>query len=315
MADKMMKEGMKLSIVVIVAVASVIASFAGGYILGSANNSDTSAKFTIVDDLGRVVSLNGFPQRIISVAPTPTEVVFAVGAEDLLVGIDTYSDYPNATANVTKIGDSSNLNVEKIISLEPDLIISSDLIPQAQLDFLATHGIPYLILTAKNISGVYKDIRLIGQITNHSSDANALVSSLQIRVKAITDKTLASNVTHPKTLLEYYPIWTYGQGSFGDDLIRLAGGTNIAGNMSGEYVSVDPSFVISKNPDVIIYTVGSMTITTKSDITGRPGWQTISAVVNDKIFEVNDDLITLYGPRIVDGLEDLAALLHPELFP
>jgi len=138
---------------------------------------------------------------------------------------------------------------------------------------------------------------------------------LQIRVKAITDKTLASNVTRPKTLLEYYPIWTYGQGSFGDDLIRLAGGINIAGNMSGEYVSVDPSFVISKNPDVIIYTVGSMTITTKSDITGRPGWQTINAVVNDKIFEVNDDLITLYGPRIVDGLEDLAALLHPELFP
>jgi len=310
-----MKEGMKLTIVLVVTVASVIASFAGGYMLGSVNTQSNTKMFILVDDYGRVVALDGFPQRIISIAPTPTEIIYAVGAGDLLVGIDTYSDYPNATANVTKIGDSSNLNVEKIISLEPDVIISSDLIPQAQLDFLATHGIPYLILATRNITDVYKDIRLIGQMTNHSSDANTLVSTLQTRVKAVTDKTMALNVTRPKILLEYYPIWTYGKGSFGDDLIRLAGGTNIAENMSGEYVSLDPSFVISKNPDIIVYTVGSMTTTTKSDITGRPGWQTLDAVVNDKIFGINDDLITLYGPRIVDGLEDLAALLHPELFP
>lgn len=309
-----MKSETKLIVTIALVAAIGIGGFASGFVVGGGSNASTARNFILVDDYGRVIALEGFAKRIVSVSPTPTEIIFSVGAGDLLVGVDAYSDYPNATANITKVGDFQ-LNVEKIISLKPDIIISSDLVSQNQLDGLSVHGIPYMILAARNISDVYKDMRLIGQLTNHSKDANDAVAALKVRVKNVTDITLASNVSHPKVYLEYWPLWTYGSGSFGDDLITLAGGSNIAHNETPEYLAVGPEFVVSKDPDIIIYTVGASVTTTKADITSRPGWSNIDAVINDRILTADDNLVSRYGPRIVDGLEALAALIHPELFP
>ena len=301
---------LKVLLVIGVVVAAVV-GFMAGYFVGSASQPET---LSIVDDYGRNVQLSGVAERIVSVSPTPTEILFAIGAGSQVVGVDDYSDYPAETANLTKVG-SYTLNLEVIISLEPDLIVCSDLVPRAQLDQLATQqGIPYFIFATRTMEDVYKDIRLAGGITGHTTEADQLVSSLQTRVDAVTSKTLAANVTKPRVYIEYYPLWTYGPGSFGDDLIRLAGGENIAANASNEYPELTSEYIIAQDPEVIVYTIGPMTMTTEAEISGRAGWSGITAVATDNIYSIDDNLLSRYGPRIVDGFEQLAEMIHPELF-
>ncbi|OGS43265.1 MAG: hypothetical protein A3K76_05645 [Euryarchaeota archaeon RBG_13_57_23] len=298
-------------LLVIGVVVAAVAGFMAGYFVGSANQPET---LSIVDDYGRSVKLSGPAERIVSVSPTPTEILFAVGAGSNVVGVDDYSDYPAEAANLTKVG-SYTLNLEVIISLNPDLIVCSDLVPRSQLDQLATQqGIPYFIFATRTMEDVYKDIRLAGGLTGHTTEADELVTDLQTRVNAITSKTLAANVTKPRVFIEYYPLWTYGPGSFGDDLIRLAGGENIAANASNEYPELTSEFIIAQNPEMIVYTIGPMTTTTEAEIAGREGWSGISAVAGDNIYSIDDNLLSRYGPRIVDGFEQLAEMIHPELF-
>ncbi len=295
---------------VIAVIVSTVASFTGGYLVGAANRPATIG---IVDDYGRTVTLDGIPQRIVSVAPSPTEILFAVGAGPQVVGVDNMSDYPAEALDLPKVGDW-NLNIEAIVSLKPDLIVSSDLVPRDQLNQLEAQGIPYFIFAVRTMEDVMKDLKLAGSLTGHSDEAQALVASLEARVSAVTNKTLAANVTKPMTYIEYYPLWTFGPGSYGDDVIRLAGGTNIAANASNEYPNLNSEFVIAQNPQVIIYTVGPWSTITASDYAERPGWSNIDAVAQGNIHSLDDNLISRYGPRVVDGLEELAEIIHPELF-
>ena len=295
----------------IAVVLVAVFAFTGGYFVGSSVKK--SEPFSIVDDYGRAVTLNGVPERIVSVAPTPTEILFAIGAGGQVIGVDDYSDFPAAAANLAKVG-AFPLNVESIVALEPDLIVSSDLVPRGQLDQLEAQGIPYVIFADRTLEDVFKTIRLAGVITGHVSEADALAQSLSNRVEAVTNKTLAAGVPAPDVYVEYYPMWTYGPGSFGDDLIKLAGGRNIAENTSSEYPEVTSEFVIAKDPQIIVYTVGVMSTTTPESIGAREGWSNIRAVVQGDIYSVDDNLLSRYGPRIVDGFEQLAEIIHPELF-
>jgi len=295
---------------VIAVVASSVVGFSAGYVLGGAQKKVT---LSIVDDYGRTVELHGVPQRIVSVAPSPTEILFAVGAGSQIVGVDNYSDYPAEAKSLPQIG-SYTLNMEVIMSLKPDLIVSSDLVPRAQLDQLEAQGVPYFIFATRTMEDVIKDLRLAGSLTGHSLEAESLVAGLQARINAVTNKTLAAGVEKVRTYIEYYPLWTYGPGSFGNDLIRLAGGVNIAANASNEYPELTPEFIIAQNPQVIVYTVGPMTTTTASDFATRSGWSNTFAVSHDKIYSIDDNLVSRYGPRVVDGLEQLAEIIHPELF-
>ena len=295
---------------VIAVVASSVVGFSAGYVLGGAQKKVT---LSIVDDYGRTVELHGIPQRIVSVAPSPTEILFAVGAGSQVVGVDNYSDYPAEARSLPQIG-SYTLNMEVIMSLKPDLIVSSDLVPRAQLDQLEAQGVPYFIFATRTMEDVIKDLRLAGSLTGHSLEAESLVAGLQARINAVTNKTLAAGVEKVRTYVEYYPLWTYGPGSFGNDMIRLAGGVNIAANASTEYPELTPEFIIAQNPQVIVYTVGPMTTTTASDFADRSGWSITFAVSQDKIYSIDDNLVSRYGPRVVDGLEQLAEIIHPELF-
>ena len=295
-----------------IAITAVVA-FTGGYFVGTIV-TDVPEGFTIVDDYGRTVEIDGIPERIVSVAPTPTEILFAIGAGPQVVGVDNYSDYPEEARDLPQVGDFE-LNSEVIIALNPDLIIAGDLVPRAQLEQLADDGIPYVLFADRTLEDVFKTIRLAGIITGHVEEADSLATSLSERVDTVTAKTLDPNVTKPKVFVEYYvfgsSIWTFGPGSFGDDLIELAGGKNIAHNTSSEYPIVESEFVIAQNPDIIVY---AATSTTKADIISTEGWGNITAVVEDKVYSIDDNLISRYGPRIVDGLEQLAAMIHPELF-
>lgn len=303
-------KGFMAWIAIAVAVSSVIA-FTGGYYAGAV--VDDGDSILLVDDYGRTIKLDSLPERIVSTAPTPTEMLFAVGAGDLVVGVDSYSDYPAEVANITKVGDYT-LSTEVIISLQPDLIVSSDLVPLSQLELLEDQGIPFVILATRTLDDVLRDLRLVGILTGHVDEANELADELEDRIDAVTSKTQAVDLVKPRTYIEYYPYWTYGPGSFGDDLIALAGGINIAENTSSEYPMLTSEFVIAQDPEIIVYTVGYMTTTTADEISSRPGWDVITAVSEGSIYSMDDNLLSRYGPRIVDGLEDLAALLHPDLF-
>jgi len=292
-----------------------IASFAAGFITSSAITNESKG-FTIVDDYGRTVTLDGTPDRIISVAPSPTEILFAIGAGDQIVGLDEYSDYPAETEGIVHVGNYT-LNEEMIVALQPDLIVGSDLVPRDQLESLKGQGIPYVLFADRTLEDVFKTIRLAGVITGHVEEADQVATALSERVDAVTNKTLATGVSKPKVYIEYdeyMGYWTYGPGSFGDDLIELAGGENIAHNTTSEYPSVQSEFVIAQNPGIIVYTTGPWSTLTKETYGSRPGWDNIDAVKYDKIFGMDANLISRYGPRIVDCLEQLAEIVHPELF-
>jgi iron complex transport system substrate-binding protein len=298
--------------VLTVAVAALVA-FTGGYYLGVITTQSEGIMF--VDDYGRQIKLSEIPQRIVSVAPTSTEILFAVGAGGQVVGVDEMSDYPAEAADLPKVGNYV-LSVEAIVALKPDLIICADLVPEA-LDNLQDQGYPYVVLAARTVTDAIKDIRLVGVITGHVEEANEVASALELRLEAVKAKTLAPSVSRPDVYLEYYgpdELWTFGPGSFGDDIIRLAGGINIAANTSSEYPMISSEFVVGADPDIIVYTVGMMTTTNATSITQRPGWGGISAVVSGTIYPIDENLVVRYGPRILDGLEQMAEILHPELF-
>ncbi|MBN1677864.1 MAG: ABC transporter substrate-binding protein [Candidatus Thermoplasmatota archaeon] len=316
MSSQGMSKSAKRIWTVLVIVLTAVVAFTGGFLAGT-TISNTGEGFTIVDDYGRAVTLEGIPQRIVSIAPSPTEILFAIGAGPQVVGVDNYSDYPAEVATLTKVGDYT-LNLETIVSLQPDLIVGGDLVPLAQLEQLEAQGIPYVLLADRTLEDVLKTIRLAGVITGHVEEADAVAQELSERIDAVKEKTLAVGVSKPKVYIEYdefMGLWTYGPGSFGDDLITAAGGTNVAHNTASEYPMVESEFVIAQNPEIIIYTTGPWSTLSESTYLNRPGWSTIDAVENGDIYGMDANLLSRYGPRIVDCLEQLAEMIHPEMFP
>jgi len=316
MSSQGMSKSAKTVWTVLVVIMTAIVAFTGGYFVG-AMVTDSGEGFTVVDDYGRTVTLESVPERIVSIAPSPTEILFAIGAGPQIVGVDNYSDYPAETANLTKVGDYT-LNLETIISLQPDLIVGGDLVPLAQLEQLESQGIPYVLLADRTLEDVLKTIRLAGVITGHVTEADQVAAALSERIDAVKAKTLAPDVVKPRVYIEYdefMGLWTYGPGSFGDDLITVAGGLNIAHNTSSEYPMVESEFVIAQNPEIIVYTTGPWSTLSEDTYLNRPGWDTIDAVIDSNIHDMDANLLSRYGPRIVDCLEQLAKIIHPELFP
>ena len=316
MSSQGMSRSAKTIWTALVVVLTAVLAFTGGYLVG-AMVTETGEGFTVVDDYGRTVTLEAIPERIVSIAPSPTEILFAIGAGPQVVGVDNYSDYPVAARSLPQVGDYT-LNIETIISLQPDLIVGGDLVPLAQLEQLEGQGIPYVLLADRTLEDVLKTIRLAGVITGHIEEANEVADSLSDRIDAVKAKTLAPGVLKPKVYIEYdefMGLWTYGPGSFGDDLIIAAGGVNVAHNTSSEYPMVESEFVIAQNPDIIVYTTGPWSTLSEETYINRPGWDTITAVVNGDIYGMDANLLSRYGPRIVDCLEQLAEIVHPELFP
>lgn len=300
---------------VLVVALTAIAAFTGGYFVG-AFIADTGKGFTVIDDYGRAVTLEAVPERIVSIAPSPTEILFAVGAGPQIVGVDNYSDYPQDALSLPKVGDYT-LNVEAIISLQPDLIVGGDFVPLAQLELLESQGVPYVLFADRTLEDVLKTIRLAGVITGHVAEADEVANALSERIDAVKAKTLDPAVVKPRVYIEYddfMGLWTYGPGSFGDDLITAAGGVNIAHNTSQEYVVVDSEFVIAQNPEIIVYTTGPWSTLTEDTYLNRPGWDVIDAVIDGDIYGIDANLLSRYGPRIVDCLEQMAEIIHPELF-
>lgn len=299
-------------IIVVIAAVVIVGGLSVGLLVvaPALQGVEDPSGIRIVDDYGRNVTVPQPVERIISLAPSNTEILFALGLDDKVVGVDQASDYPPEAQDKTVVGGYfGGYNLEVITVLDPQLILASSINSEQLIGDLENRSFAVVVLDASDIDGVFDDIELVGSITDADAEAEGLISNLTTRVETITN--LTHGVETPSVYIELdNNLWTYGPGSFGHDLLGLAGGENIAGSMGYPWVKLDEEFVVTSSPDIII-----TVFTPVEEIKSRPGWSDIPAIQNDKVFAVDGDLISRPGPRIVDGLEELAHLIHPELFP
>ena len=287
-----------------------------------AEASPTPEGLTLTDGLKRTVTLKGPAQHIISLAPSNTEILYAIGAGPQLIGRDKNSDYPEEAKKVTDIGGSdayNKVNTEQLLALKPDLILAADLTPQEQIKAMEDVGLTVFMLpNPTDLAGMYENLRTAAKLTGHVAETDVLVTSLQTRVKAVKDKLAAV----PEKPTVFYEIdgtdanapWTSGPGSFIDTMIGLAGGRNIGAALKDQWAQISLEELVKQDPETIVLGDALWGGVTPALVKQRAGWSGISAVKNDKIFPFDDNLMSRPGPRLVDGLEALAKLLHPDLF-
>ena len=272
----------------------------------------------LTDGLGREVSLNGPAQRVISLAPSNTEILFAIGAGPQVVGRDQLSDYPAEVAEVTDIGSAFEaLNTELIVSLKPDLVLAAEINTPEQVKQLEDLGLTvYYLKNPTTLEEMYGNLEIVAQLTGHTNEAAILIESLKTRVTTVDEK-IAPISSRPGVFYELDATdpakpYTAGKGTFITLLIDRAGGHNIASDIDG-YPQLSLEQVVAADPAFIILGDARYGVTPES-IAQRPGWKNLSAVKNGNVIPFNDDLASRPGPRLVDALEELAKLLRPELF-
>ncbi len=278
----------------------------------------TSSAVTVTDDAGRRVTLNATPQRIISLAPSTTEIAFALGIGNRVIAADTYSDYPAEAKNLTKI-KTFPVNFEQVVSLQPDLVLAAGIQSQDDIKKMSDLKLNVLVVGSSQTTfdGVMSNIQLVAKATGTEAQAQVVVDGMKQKVDRIK-AIVATAESKPRVYWELDATdptkpFTPGPGSFVDDIITLAGGQNVAANAKVPYAQINSEEVIAANPDVIILSDAAYGITADS-VKARAGWGAIKAVKNDKVLPIEDNLVSRPGPRIVDGLEAAARLIHPELF-
>ena len=272
----------------------------------------------LTDGLGRAVTLAAPAQRIVSIAPSNTEILFAIGAGKQVVGRDEMSDYPAEAKAVASIGSTyAKLNTEAVVALKPDLVLAADITNPEQIQALEQLGITvYELPNPKDFAGLYANLATIGKLTGHEAEAAAYADQLKTRVDAVTSR-MAGVSARPKV---YYELdatdptkpYTTGPGTFVDMLITLSGGQNIGAALGSAYAQISSEELVRQNPDVIVLGDAAYGITVES-IGQRPGWDALAAVKNGAVYPVDDNLVSRPGPRLVDGLEQFARLIHPEV--
>jgi iron complex transport system substrate-binding protein len=279
---------------------------------------------TLVDDRGYILTLTSYPKRIVSLAPSNTEILFAVGAGDKVVGVTDYCNYPyNFSAwikagNLTSVGGYWPSNIEAIVALKPDLVVAA-FAQEEVVNNLRGMGYKVLVLDPSDIDDVLKDIVLVGRATDRNIEAAILVNNLRHRIDAVVSRVTGAT-SKPKVYREVYydPLWSVGSESWEHELIEKAGGINIFADQNLKYFETSSEAIIKRNPDVIILPLshgaeppfwGSFV-----QVKARSGWDAISAVQNDRLYTIDGDIISRPSPRIVDALEALAKIIHPELF-
>ena len=256
---------------------------------------------SILDGAGRQVLLTARPGRIVSGTPSCTEILFAVGAGDQVVGVTRWCNYPEAAQAKEDIGDIVPLNVEKVLALNPDLVLLQRLNGKEALDQLEQLGIPVLVLEAEGFTGILEAITMVGEATGHRDEAGQLVEDLASRLESV--KARAEGGLKVLILLGGESLWTAGPGSFLDEAVTLAGGKNVAYDLEGSWGELSLEVIIKRNPDVII---------TSSPVEGiyeNRLLATLAAVQKRQVYQVEGDAFHRPGPRLFAVLEELSELL------
>lgn len=270
---------------------------------------------TVVDQVGRSVTFSNMPQRVISLAPSITEIIFAIDRGESLKGATLYSDYPREARRIPKVGTYVHLDLEKIVALEPDLCIAvKDGNPKETADRLSSLGIPVYAVNPVDLDSVIRTISLIGSLLNAEKRATEVVNDMVTRIRRV-EELVATTDIKPRVFFQIgiAPIVSAGRDTFLHGLIERAGGENLAGS-SISYPRFSKEQFLGLNPDIIIIT--SMARSEVFDQVKREweSWPQLPAVKNNRIHIVDSNILDRPTPRMVDGLELLVHLIHPELF-
>lgn len=274
--------------------------------------SATSYPLKVKDSLGKEIVIDKEPKKIISIAPNITETIYALGKGNELVGRTDYDDYPAQVKNVQSIGSLTNPSVEKIVALKPDVVIASTHFKADVAKKLEDLGIKVIVLyDATDFNGAYDTINTIGQIVNAKGKANSIVDSMKKKIETIKEKVKGKKA--PKA---YYVVgfgkngdYTATKDTFINQMLDMAGGDNIAKDAAGWKYSLEK--IIKNDPEYIII---SKNFGMKDQFIKTAGYKELTAVKNNKVVEIDDNLLNRQGPRLADGVEALAKILHPEAF-
>lgn len=274
---------------------------------------------SIIDGLGREIHLDVPATSIVTLGPSSLESLFEIGAGDQIVGREEYSSYPEEALEIPSIGNLfTELPVEAILALEPDLVIAPQIVSPENVQTLIDLGLTvFWQANPSDFNGLFENIIDLAQLTGHEEEAEALIISLASRVRTVEDVT--SYAEH--TPLVFYELdatdpenpYTVGAGVFIDTIISLAGGKNIGAVLNGDYAQMSSEEVILQNPEVILLADALYGVSPEI-VSARSGWEGIDAVVNGQVLPFDPFLVSVPGPRMVEGLESMALLLHPDLF-
>lgn len=270
----------------------------------------------IEDQMGRKNIIKKIPERIISLSPSNTEILYVLGLEDKLVGVTDYCDYPETAKSKEKVGGYDKPNIEKIISLEPDLVLATSA-HQKPVEQMEKFDIPSIVIEPDNIDEMLESVMLIGKATGSAEYSKKIVLKLKQRLKRVDEKVAnISDEERPKVYYELWhtPIMTVGPGTFVNDIINRAGGENIASDANKDYPQYSQEEILAKDPDIIIFSYHGKSQQSKDDILERPGWENINAIKNNNVYCVDEDILLRPTPRLIDGLERIAEVIHPEIF-
>ncbi len=272
----------------------------------------------MVDGLGVEVVLDKPAQRIISISPNLTEILFGIDAGDRLIGRDSNSMYPEAAQQAVDLGGMwDGIPVEAILAMEPDLILAGEIYSAEAITELRDLGLKvYWQANPDDFEGLYQNIRDIAALVGTEEKAEVLIVSLMDRVAALDEKLVAVN----ETPLVFYELdasepanpWTAGAGTFISYVINRAKGINLGDSLAGEWVQISTEELVAQNPDVILLSDALYGVTAES-VAERAGWGEIKAVSEGDVYPFDPFLLSVPGPRLIDGFEILAAILHPEI--
>jgi iron complex transport system substrate-binding protein len=269
---------------------------------------------TFVDDLGRKLYVAKAPTRIVSLAPSVTEMLFALGASEQVVAVTDFCNYPPEAQSKARIG-GLKASIEAIIAMRPDLV----LVPHAFLDPAVLAKLDELkiatyVLDAKSLEDILSQLNQLGRLLNRSVEAGRLVAELRQRIHAVRERT--QSLPHPKVLyvLNSNPLMTVGQGSFIHQLLETAGASNVAAASPQPYPRISIEAVLAQNPDILMFPVGDTEGIPKAERAQWERWPQLTAVREHRLYQIDSELIDRPGPRIVEGLERLARQFHPDAF-
>ncbi|WAC05789.1 MAG: cobalamin-binding protein [Methanoregula sp.] len=268
---------------------------------------------TVTDDAGMAITFNATPSRIVSLSPSSTEILAALGLLDQVVGVTDACDYPPEVKNKTRIGGYSAISIEKVAAARPDLVFASDKTPLETVDRLKELGMNVMVVAPKNIDHVIRDIRLIGEITGTKTRADELAADLSRRIDATLPSPLPEHRPTVAHVVWHKPLYVSGNNTLQDDVIVHAGGVNVFSDRSGWSTISLEEFLLA-NPDIIVVNGGGGMDSSKKNVIleefmTKPQYASLSAVKNNHVFAVDADIISRPGPRIADAAEEVASLV------
>ena len=275
--------------------------------------TDNASRRQIVDDSGASVSLPASVERVVSLAPNLTEIVFAVGAGDRLVGRTSYCDFPAEAKSVAEVGDTLHPSLERIIALKPQVVLVST---ASQLEAftkqLQGHDIAVFVTDPHDLAGVFRSIEQIGEILGQTNNAKEVVEKLRSRATTVQEKVKDVSPVRVFYQLSAKPLYTAGKDSFVNDLIRHAGGILVSGDVPGAWFKYSDESALATRPEAIILPTGGSMGDTNTTV--AEALEQSPATLQGRVYKINGDHLVRPGPRALDGLEEMARALHPEVF-